>query len=114
MTNKKLVFDKKLFLFLLGGAVIGFSLGLIFAGRSTGEQGILPSCIFFISHYKIHLHHWIFSMVGVFTLLIVNYFKKILKNPYWMVLMGIFIGLILHGILWYSDWYIFVINTTIV
>jgi len=91
---------------LYSGGVTGYMLGDLGGGGATGIQGRVPSLIFNFDNLKIHLHHWFLSLFFIFFLII--YFlskKKNLKFLFFSFKFGFLFGLMLQGILNYSDWY---------
>lgn len=84
---------------------MGYLTGNIFAGSSTGQQGIMNSLVLNLGNWQLHLHHWLIAaLILVFALFFLR--KRYNFNPvifYFSV--GILSGLILQGIFVYDDWH---------
>jgi len=105
MKKKKIISYNK-YLLILFGVILGILLATAFAGKATGQQGIMPSLIFELQGYTIHLHHWFLASVGLLILGVVYWkYKPVRKPIIFYVFIGFLIGLIIQGIIKYSDWY---------
>jgi len=82
------------------GIVLGYFLGKFLSGKMTGQSGIIKSIVLQIGNYKLHLHHWLLSL-GV---LIFN-FLSIFFLPFPQFSLSFLGGLMIQGILCYSDWH---------
>jgi len=91
--------------FMVFGIIFGFLLALVFAGRGTGEQGIVHSIIFSVGSFSVHLHHWLISLMGVSFLLVIDWKFKIKNRKLFCFFVGVLLGLIIQGIFMYSDWF---------
>jgi len=82
------------------GLILGYFAGRFSSGKNTGQQGKVKSLTLNISHYKLHLHHWLLSSVA----LILTFFYNIsfLPSQFSYAFLG---GLIIQGIFCYSDWH---------
>ena len=79
--------------------VIGYLVALFFAGSRTKIQGRVPSLVFRVRQYRVHVHHWVvFSHVLVFTL--VTHFFVI--TP--LLFYGFLGGIVAQGVFHYEDW----------
>jgi Na+/glutamate symporter len=85
---------------LFFGVLLGYLIGKFIAGKETGEIGKVKSLNFKIGNYKIHLHHWLYSS-GILTSFILFNFSP----PWPQFSFGLFGGLIVQGIISYSDWH---------
>ena len=81
------------------GVLIGYLIGKIFAGKETGQPGIVKSIKIRIGSYRLHLHHW---LVGLVVLLVTFFNNIFLVNPF--LFYGALGGYIIQGIVCYSDW----------
>jgi hypothetical protein len=99
----KQFFTRRLMGFYSGG-IMSYSAGYIFTGKETGVKGILPSIIIHISHLEIHLHHWLWSSLILFFLVIPLFWKKKINAPLFLFIFGFCLGLIVHGVFSYADW----------
>jgi hypothetical protein len=97
-------FTRRIFGFCGGGA-ISYSACLIFAGKATYQQGILPSIIFNVSNWQVHLHHWLLSFIVMTFFLVPMFAKKKINESLFLFVFGFSLGLIFQGILSYSDWF---------
>lgn len=90
---------------LFWGIVIGYTIAKLFAGKQTGQPGIVKSINFQIGSYKLHLHHWLLgSIILIFTA--VNNFYIISSQLFY----GALGGYIFQGIVCYNDWTKFLIK----
>jgi len=109
---KKEILKKKLILlFLLGAIFYGYFLVLlggiwgylwakIFSGKKEGDPPkFFKSLIIKIKNYKIHLHHWLYSLL--LLLLGILFQISIICNG---IVIGFLLGMIYHGISSYQDW----------
>lgn len=81
------------------GILFGYLMSRVFAGKQTGQQGLLKSLTFQVGKYRLHLHHWLIG-VGVFISGI-----WYLTLPFPQFSFGFLGGCIYHGIFSYSDWH---------
>jgi hypothetical protein len=88
-----------------GGIGISYFGGYFFAGRATNVQGILPSIIFNMGNWELHLHHWIMSLAFFVLLALPLFIKRKINTPLFLFVFGFSIGLILQGVFSYSDWH---------
>jgi hypothetical protein len=99
--NKKFLFSLPLAFISLEiyfGIIFGYFLGKFFAGKYDGYQRI-KSIFINIGNYKIHLHHWILSlMIGIFGGLY-NLFP--IFPQFWFGFLG---GLIIQEIYLDENW----------
>ena len=84
------------FYWLVPAIVFGYLVARFFAGKKTGMQGRIKSIFLHTKHYKIHLHHWLFSAAALLILISLNYYHD--------VVFGFLIGMIFQG-LTYRDFY---------
>jgi len=73
----------------------------MFAGPYTGAKGKIPSWIFKIKNYRIHIHHWFISFL-VSLLLLKSY--ALFSFAEFVILFGGSLGITVHGIKNYHDW----------
>lgn len=76
--------------------ILGFLTAKFCAGRSSGKQGRFKSLIFRIRKYKIHIHHWFFSVIILLVLVAADFYQPLIY--------GILIGIIIQG-LTYKNFY---------
>lgn len=105
-TKKRLVFVGMVpagislgYLFCLGCAA-GFVICKLCGGAEAGIQGRVRSIIIPLRNYELHLHHWVLSLVAAIASAIQGFFV-IAPGLFY----GVLGGLILQGILCYSDWH---------
>ena len=81
--------------------LLGF---LIYSITCNGKQNECPSRfnIFNIGKYKIHLHHWLLSLFGLYLLTLC---KHNIDQDTFRFFKGLMLGGIVHGLLVYDDWY---------
>lgn len=92
------------YLFLLS-LLIGFLASKYVAGKSSGKQGRLKSIILPFRRWRIHLHHWLYSLwlIG-FSYLTGMYFLTPLLTY------GLLGGSAFQGVYCYGDWHIIFIS----
>ena len=92
------------YLFLLS-LLIGFLASKYVAGKSTGKQGRLESIMIPFRRWRIHLHHWLYSLwlIG-FSSLTGMYFL----TP--VITYGLLGGSAFQGVYCYGDWHIIFIS----
>jgi hypothetical protein len=81
------------------GAVLGYFLAKILAGKNTGEPGKIKSLSFNIGSFKVHLHHWLLSAMVLSLALYYNFLS------FYQFSFGLLGGIIFQGIYSYSDWH---------
>lgn len=74
---------------LVPAIVLGFFIAKFCAGKKSGEQGRFKSLIFKVGQYKIHIHHWFFSIIILFALIAADFYHPLIY--------GILIGIVLQG-----------------
>ncbi len=87
------------YLFYLGCAA-GFFICKFCGGSESGIQGRVRSIIIPLRGHEIHLHHWLISLIATVTSAVQGFF---LIAP--GLFYGVLGGLMLQGILCYSDWH---------
>jgi hypothetical protein len=96
-------FTRRLIGFYLGVAISYFC-AYFFAGRETYQPGILPSLIFDFETFRMHLHHWLVSLLFLIFLVLPLFIKQKINTPLFLFVFGFSLGLTAQGILSYSDW----------
>lgn len=83
----------------------GYLTGNLIAGEEAGGVGRLPSIIFRMGNWQLHLHHWLISLAVL--IFIFAYISKRYKIPGVLLFLGsgFLTGLIFQGIFSYPDWY---------
>ena len=81
------------------GAISGYFVGKFLSGKQAGQSGIIKSIILNIGQYRLHFHHWLYSL-GILVLAI---FYQFLPFPQFSF--GFLGGLAFQGISCYSDWH---------
>ncbi|MCH7828803.1 hypothetical protein IH982_03030 [Patescibacteria group bacterium] len=86
--------------FELGFALFaGYFAAYFFAGQKTSEQGRIPSLVFDMGDWRVHLHHWL-VFLGIFVgAAIASFF---IVSPF--LFYGFLGGVIVQGLLHYDDW----------
>jgi hypothetical protein len=82
------------------GIVIGYIIGKFLSGKKVGQSGIIKSIILQIGRYRLHLHHWLFSLSVLLLSLMVDFLLPLPKFS--LSLLG---GLTIQGIICYPDWH---------
>lgn len=77
----------------------GYFAARFFAGAKTGDRGRLPSLVFDIKEYRVHLHHWFVFLIILVATAVANFF---LAEP--AVFYGFLGGVVAQGVLHYEDW----------
>ena len=70
------------------------------AGRTDGEQGVARSLIIPWRDYRIHLHHWLVTLI-VGGILLVRGFYIVTPEAFY----GVVSAVVFQGIYCYKDWY---------
>jgi hypothetical protein len=86
------------------GVAISYFCAYLFAGREVYQQGVLPSLIFDFETFRIHLHHWLMSLLVLVFLVLPLFAKRKINTPLFLFVFGFSLGLTAQGILSYSDW----------
>jgi hypothetical protein len=92
------------YLFIISIA-IGFLASKSIAGKSTGERGKLRSILIPLGKWRIHLHHWLFSL-WLISISIVTGMYFIAPG----ITYGTLGGATFQGIYCYKDWHIILID----
>jgi len=86
--------------FELGFALLaGYFAAHFVSGQKTSEQGRLPSLVFDIGNWQVHLHHWLVFLAIFIGAAIASFF---IVSPF--VFYGFLGGVIAQGLLHYEDW----------
>ena len=86
--------------FELGFALLaGYFASQWVAGQKTSEQGRLPSLVFTVGDWRVHLHHWL-VFLGIFIAAAIASF--FIVSPF--VFYGFLGGVIVQGLAHYDDW----------
>lgn len=89
--------------------ILAWLLGLLaskyLAGKSSGEKGRLNSVIIPFIKWRIHLHHWLYSLflVGLSSASGLHFLSP-------AVTYGLLAGTIFQGIYYYDDWRVIVLE----
>lgn len=86
--------NKGMDLSILAGVIAGFVVAKLVSGKKEGEEGLLPSLIFRVGRYMIHLHHWLMALVAGIILWILG-----VENGF---VYGFLLGILIQG-LQYKD-----------
>ena len=84
------------YIYLIIGIFLGYLVASFLSGKKAGQKGIFKSLIIKTKQYKLHLHHWIISLIILIILLIFKYYNNFIY--------GILIGIFIQG-LTYKDFY---------
>ncbi len=79
------------------GIILGYFTAKFLSGKQTGQQGKIKSLAFQMGNYKFHLHHWLFGLGALISILIFDLF-------YSQFFYGVLGGLVIQGIFNYKDW----------
>ena len=87
------------------GLAPGYLTGNFSAGEEVGQIGRIPSIIFNLGNWQLHLHHWLISLA--ILIFVFSYLAKKYRIPNTLLFLGagFLTGLIFQGIFSYSDWY---------
>ncbi|MFC1991702.1 hypothetical protein ACFLVC_03145 [Chloroflexota bacterium] len=92
------------YLFILSG-LLGLLVSKYVAGKSPGEQGRVRSVIIPFRKWRIHLHHWLYSLCLIgFSFAIGLHFL----SP--TITYGLLGGSVFQGIYYYNDWHVIAIR----
>lgn len=85
--------------------LLGFLVGKYVAGESIGKQGKLASIVIPVRKWRLHLHHWLYSLwlIGLSAATGIH-----VLNP--NITYGLLGGLAFQGVYCYSDWYIILVS----
>ena len=88
------------------GVLFGYFIGKYLSGRKMGERPrFWKSIVFRIGDYKIHLHHWLYSLGILVSFASFSFFPVSGQLS-----LGFLTGVIFHGVVSYPDWYKVVIR----
>jgi len=89
------------------GTSIGYLAGIIFGGTQEGQPGIIKSVILNLGAWRLHLHHWLTSIIALILILVLPFLRKKYKfHPIlFFIIIGFLGGLIFQGIISYGDWH---------
>jgi len=79
------------------GIILGYFTIRFLAGKQTGRQGMIKSFTFQIGDYKLHLHHWLYSLIVLIFVLFFDFY-------YSQFVYGFLGGWVIQGIFSYKDW----------
>ncbi len=82
------------------GIIFGYIISKILSGKKTGQLGIIKSRVFNIGDRRLHLHHWIFGLGILISVLIFKFSLPLAPFSF-----GILGGWVFQGIYDYSDWH---------
>jgi len=92
------------YLFIISVAM-GFLASKFFAGKSTGKRGRLNSLLIPFGKWRIHLHHWLYSLWLISISLATGMYFIAPGITY-----GTLGGMTFQGIYCYKDWHIIMIT----
>src|SRR3990172_1529035 len=101
ITKKKILFAISAVILPLqafSGALSGFLIARLLAGRNTGQVGRIKSFVLSVGRWKVHFHHW---MYGVGVALSAIFFG--LNLPFPQFSFGLLAGLVFQGFWNFSD-----------
>ena len=92
------------YLFILS-LLLGFLTSKYLAGKSVGEKGKLGSIVIPFINWKIHLHHWLYSLwlMGISFVAGVHFLSPIITY-------GFLGGSTFQGVYCYGDWHVILIR----
>jgi hypothetical protein len=98
------------FMFMLGylftlSLLLGLLTSKFIAGKSTGAKGKIGSVVIPFGRWKIHLHHWLYSLwlMGISFVTGVHFLSPIITY-------GFLGGSTFQGIYYYGDWHVILIR----
>jgi len=85
--------------------LLGFLASKYVAGKSSGEQGKVRSIIIPFRRWKVHLHHWLYSLclIGFSAAIGLHFLSPIITY-------GLLGGSVFQGIYCYNDWHVIMIS----
>ncbi len=83
--------------------LLGFVLSKYVAGKSPQKPGRLKSVVIPILSWRLHLHHWLYSVCLMSIFLAFNIH---IVSP--MMTYGILGGVIFQGVYYYNDWHVII------
>jgi hypothetical protein len=91
---------------LVMGAIVGFIAAYLTSGKFEGDPGIIPSAILNNDIFYLHMHHWLYALMLVFFIFMIDINYDVLnswrKKNLHFLLYGFLVGLIIQG-LTYND-----------
>lgn len=87
------------------GCFVAFLTTRQLAGKSAGERGRIRSVVIPFRGWRIHLHHWLWSLglIGLSTATGIYFLTSAITY-------GLLAGLIFQGIFCYSDWHVILVR----
>ena len=82
------------------GAISGYFIAKILAGRETGKKGLFNSFTLNIGAWKLHLHHWMYGLGVALSAVALG-----INLPFPQFSFGLLAGLVFQGLSDYSDWH---------
>ena len=81
--------------------LLGFLASKYVAGKSVGERGKVRSIIIPFSRWKVHFHHWLYSLclIGLSSTTGIHFLTPAITY-------GLLGGLVFQGIYCYGDWHV--------
>lgn len=85
--------------------LIGFLTSKYLSGKSTGERGIIGSIRIPFRRWRIHLHHWVYSLalIAIFAATGFHLITPVLTY-------GFLFGVTIQGVYCYEDWHRIVVD----
>ena len=85
--------------------LLGFLASKYVAGKSSGEQGKIKSIIIPFRRWRIHLHHWLYSLclIGLSSAIGLHFLSPAITY-------GLLGGSVFQGIYCYNDWHVIAIG----
>ena len=92
------------YLFVLS-LLLGFLASKLVAGKSTGEKGKISSIIIPFRRWRIHLHHWLYSLWLLGISFATGTFFLAPTLTY-----GLLSGVAFQGVYCYGDWHVILVS----
>jgi hypothetical protein len=87
------------------GVLVGYFFSRYLSAKTAGQKNRWwKSLVFEVGNYRLHLHHWLYSLAILISGLYYNFL------PFPQLSFGLLGGMIFHGIHSYRDWYKVVIR----
>jgi len=82
------------------GVLLGYFFSKYLSAKEVGQKNRWwKSLVFSIGSYRLHLHHWLYSLAILISGLSYNFL------PFPQLSLGVLGGMVFHGIYSYRDWY---------
>ena len=86
------------------GVLSGFLLSKYLSAKEAGQENRWwKSIVFEIGNYRMHIHHWLYSLTVLIAIFVSGLYHNFIPFP--QLSFGFLGGAIFHGIYSYRDWH---------